>query len=181
MYTAYPCSASPFLDAVVPPQWQRDAPPRQEYPRGGNRHGQVPPPPQPPQRPGRPTGRDQVQYRPSSGPGGGRRKRNGILLGVTAVLLLFIIGLAVEGGKSGGAGNTSPTATASSCDVPNASPIIVLALKPPWETLVVTALVTDFGSMLFNTLWETAGISVRHLQRLDEPQLEHSAQQPSAD
>ena len=57
------------------------------------------------------------------------------------------------------------------CDVPNASPIIVLALKLPWETLVVTALVTGFGSMLFNTLWETAGISVRHLQRLDEPQL----------
>jgi MFS family permease len=40
--------------------------------------------------------------------------------------------------------------------VPNASPIILLALKLPWETLVVTALVTGFGNMLFNTLWETA-------------------------
>jgi MFS family permease len=39
--------------------------------------------------------------------------------------------------------------------VPNAAPIIVLALKLPWETLVVTALVTGFGNMLFNTLWET--------------------------
>jgi MFS family permease len=118
----------------------------------------------------------------------------------------------------------------------------VLALKLPWETLVVTALVTGFGNMLFNTLWETtlqqhippaslsrvsaydwfgsllcqplglalagvmaAGIgmsrtlwiaaavdlvavaailaapSVRHLQRLDGPQPEHSAQQPVAD
>jgi MFS family permease len=39
--------------------------------------------------------------------------------------------------------------------IPIASPIIVLALKLPWETLVVTALVTGFGNMLFNTLWET--------------------------
>ena len=36
-----------------------------------------------------------------------------------------------------------------------ALPIIVLALKLPWPTLVVTALVTGFGNMLFNTLWET--------------------------
>jgi MFS family permease len=118
----------------------------------------------------------------------------------------------------------------------------VLALKLPWETLVVTALVTGFGNMLFNTLWETtlqqhippaslsrvsaydwfgsllcqplglalAGVaaaalgmsrtlwiaaavdlaavvvilaapSVRNLKRLDEPQLEHRAQQPVAD
>jgi hypothetical protein len=39
--------------------------------------------------------------------------------------------------------------------VPNAAPIIVLALKLPWETLAVTTLVTGFGNMLFNTLWET--------------------------
>src|SRR6201994_29037 len=39
--------------------------------------------------------------------------------------------------------------------VPNAAPIMALALKLPWETLVVTALVTGFGNMLFNTLWET--------------------------
>jgi MFS family permease len=135
-----------------------------------------------------------------------------------------------------------PLLLASVAIVPNAAPIIVLALKLPWETLVVTALVTGFGNMLFNTLWETtlqqhvppaslsrvsaydwfgsllcqplglalagvvaAGIgmsrtlwiaavvdvvavaailaapSVRHLQRLDEPQLGHSAQQPVAD
>jgi MFS family permease len=39
--------------------------------------------------------------------------------------------------------------------VPNASPIVLLALKLPWQTLVVAALVTGFGNMLFNTLWET--------------------------
>jgi hypothetical protein len=135
-----------------------------------------------------------------------------------------------------------PLLLASVAVVPNAAPIIVLALKLPWQTLVVTALVTGFGNMLFNTLWETtlqqhippaslsrvsaydwfgsllceplglalagvaaAGIGmsrtlwiaaavdlaavaailaapgVRHLQRLGEPQLEHSAQQLAAD
>src|SRR6202042_2321706 len=44
---------------------------------------------------------------------------------------------------------------ASVAVLPNAAPIIALALKLPWETLVVTALVTGFGNMLFNTLWET--------------------------
>jgi MFS family permease len=39
--------------------------------------------------------------------------------------------------------------------IPNASPIIALALKLPWQALVVTALVTGFGNMLFNTLWDT--------------------------
>jgi MFS family permease len=125
---------------------------------------------------------------------------------------------------------------------PNAAAVIVLALKLPWQTLVVTALVTGFGNMLFNTLRETtlqqhippaslsrvsaydwfgsllgdpiglalAGVvaaaigmsrtlwiaaavdlvaiaamlaapSVRHLQRLDEPQPGQDAQQPVAD
>jgi MFS family permease len=39
--------------------------------------------------------------------------------------------------------------------VPNALPAILLALKLPWPILVVAALVTGFGNMLFNTLWET--------------------------
>jgi MFS family permease len=34
-------------------------------------------------------------------------------------------------------------------------PIILLALTLPWETLAVAELVTGFGNMLFNTLWET--------------------------
>jgi MFS family permease len=126
--------------------------------------------------------------------------------------------------------------------IPNAAPVIVLALQLPWQILIVTALVTGFGNMLFNTLWETtlqqhippaslsrvsaydwfgslfcdplglalAGVvaaaigmsrtlwiaaavvlvtvaamlaapSVRHLQRLDAPQLGPSAQQSVAD
>jgi len=39
--------------------------------------------------------------------------------------------------------------------IPNAAPMVVLALRLPWEILVITALVTGFGNMLFNTLWET--------------------------
>ena len=39
--------------------------------------------------------------------------------------------------------------------VPNALPAILLALKLPWPILVVAALITGFGNMLFNTLWET--------------------------
>jgi MFS family permease len=39
--------------------------------------------------------------------------------------------------------------------LPNAAPMIVLALRLPWQVLIVTALVTGFGNMLFNTLWET--------------------------
>jgi len=39
--------------------------------------------------------------------------------------------------------------------LPNAAPAIVLALRLPWQVLIVTALVTGFGNMLFNTLWET--------------------------
>lgn len=39
--------------------------------------------------------------------------------------------------------------------VPNAAPIILLALQLPWQTFVAAALVTGFGNMLFNTLWET--------------------------
>ena len=135
-----------------------------------------------------------------------------------------------------------PLLVGSIAVLPNAAPLIVLALKLPWQVLIVTALVTGFGNMVFNTLWETtlqqhippaslsrvsaydwfgsllcepigvalagvvaAGIgmsqtlwiaaavdlvavlvivaapSVRHLHRLDEPQLEHRAQLPVAD
>jgi MFS family permease len=39
--------------------------------------------------------------------------------------------------------------------LPNAAPSILLALELPWETYVPAALMTGFGNMLFNTLWET--------------------------
>jgi MFS family permease len=160
----------------------------------------------------------------------------------TAILVVSAIGALAAGATALRFKPRRPLLLASVAVVPNAAPIIVLALKLPWETLVVTALVTGFGNMLFNTLWETtlqqhippaslsrvsaydwfgsllcqplglalagvvaAGIgmsrtlwiaaavdlvavaailaapSVRHLQRLDGPQPEHSAQQPVAE
>jgi MFS family permease len=160
----------------------------------------------------------------------------------TAILVVSAIGALAAGATALRLKPRRPLLLGSFAVIPNAAPIIVLALKLPWETLVVTALVTGFGNMLFNTLWETtlqqhippaslsrvsaydwfgsvlcdplglalAGVlatgigmsrtlwiaaavdlvavaailavpSVRNLQRLDEPQLEHSAQQPVAD
>ena len=154
----------------------------------------------------------------------------------TAILVVSAIGALVAGVTALRLKPRHPLLLASIVVVPNTSPIILLALKLPWETLVVAALVTGFGNMLFNTLWETtlqqhippaslsrvsaydwfgsllldplglalagvlaAGIgmgrtlwiaaavdlvsvaamlaspSVRHLQRLDEPQIEHAS------
>ena len=159
----------------------------------------------------------------------------------TAILVVSAIGALAAGATALRLKPRRPLLLAVIAVVPNASPIIVLALKLPWEALVVTALVTGFGNMLFNTLWETtlqqhvppaslsrvsaydwfgsllgdplglalagvlaAGIgmsrtlwiaaavdllasaamlaapSVRHLQRLDEPQLGQGAQQSVA-
>ena len=160
----------------------------------------------------------------------------------TVILVVSAVGGLAAGAMALRIKPRRPLLLASIAVIPNASPIIVLALRLPWEILVVTALVTGFGNMLFNTLWETtlqqhippaslsrvsaydwfgsllcqplglalagvvaAGIgmsrtlwiaaaadlaavvailaapSVRHLKRLDEPHLEHSAQQPSVD
>jgi MFS family permease len=160
----------------------------------------------------------------------------------TAILVVSAIGALAADATALHLTPRRPLLLASIAVVPNAAPIIALALKLPWETLVVTALVTGFGNMLFNTLWETtlqqhippaslsrisaydwfgsllcdplgfalaavvaAGIgmsrtlwiaaavdlvavaatlaapSVRHLQRLNQPQPEHSAQQSVAD
>jgi MFS family permease len=160
----------------------------------------------------------------------------------TVILVVSAIGALAAGAAALRLKPRRPLLLAAIVVVPNVSPIIVLALKLPWETLVVTALVTGFGNMLFNTLWETtlqqhippaslsrvsaydwfgslfcdplglalAGVvaaaigmsrtlwiaaavvlvavaamlaapSVRHLQRLDEPQLEPGGQQSVAD
>ena len=160
----------------------------------------------------------------------------------TAILVVSAIGGLLAGATVLRVKPRRPLLVASVVLVPNAAPIILLALRLPWQTLVVTALVTGFGNMLFNTLWETtlqqhvppaslsrvsaydwfgsllcqplglalagvvaAGIgmsrtlwiaaaidllavaailaapSVRHLQRLGEPQLEQGAQQSVAD
>ncbi len=160
----------------------------------------------------------------------------------TVMLVVSAIGALVAGATALRFKPRRPLLMGTIAVVPNAAPMIVLALRLPWETLVVTALVTGFGNMLFNTLWETAlqqhipqaslsrvsaydwfgsllgdplglalagvvaaGIgmsrtlwiaaavdlagvaaklaspSVRHLQRLDEPQLGQDAQQSVAD
>ena len=73
----------------------------------------------------------------------------------TAILVVSAIGALAAGATALRLRPRHPLLLASIAVVPNASPIILLALKLPWETLVVTALVTGFGNMLFNTLWET--------------------------
>ena len=73
----------------------------------------------------------------------------------TAILVVSAIGALAAGATALRRKPRRPLLLASIAAVPHASPIIVLALKLPWETLVVTALLTGFGGMLFNTLWET--------------------------
>jgi MFS family permease len=73
----------------------------------------------------------------------------------TVILVVSAIGALVAGAAALRIKPRRPLLLGSIAVIPSASPIIVLALKLPWETLVVTALVTGFGNMLFNTLWET--------------------------
>jgi MFS family permease len=73
----------------------------------------------------------------------------------TAILIVSAIGALAAGATALRLKPRRPLLLASIAVVPNALPIILLALKLPWETLVVAALVTGFGNMLFNTLWET--------------------------
>jgi MFS family permease len=73
----------------------------------------------------------------------------------TAILVVSAIGALAAGATALRFKPRHPLLLGSVAVVPNAAPIIVLALELPWETLVVTALVTGFGNMLFNTLWET--------------------------
>ena len=74
----------------------------------------------------------------------------------TAILVVSALGALAAGATALRFTPRRPLLMASLAVVPTASPIIVLALRLPWETLVVTALVTGFGGMLFNTLWATA-------------------------
>ncbi len=73
----------------------------------------------------------------------------------TAILVVSSIGALAAGVTALRLKARRPLLLGSIAVVPNAAPIIVLALKLPWGALVVTALVTGFGNMLFNTLWET--------------------------
>ncbi len=73
----------------------------------------------------------------------------------TAILVVSAIGALAAGATALRLKPQRPLLLGCIVVIPNAAPIIVLALKLPWETLVVTGLVTGFGNMLFNTLWET--------------------------
>jgi MFS family permease len=73
----------------------------------------------------------------------------------TAILVISAIGALAAGATALRLKPRRPLLLATIAIVPNATPAIVLALKLPWEILLITALVTGFGNMLFNTLWET--------------------------
>ena len=73
----------------------------------------------------------------------------------TAILVVSAIGGLAAGATALRLRPRRPLLLASIAVVPNSAPMIVLALKLPWPVLIVTALVTGFGNMLFNTLWET--------------------------
>jgi MFS family permease len=73
----------------------------------------------------------------------------------TAILVISAIGALAAGATALRLKPRRPLLLATVAVVPNATPAIVLALQLPWEILLITALVTGFGNMLFNTLWET--------------------------
>lgn len=73
----------------------------------------------------------------------------------TAILVASAAGALVGGATALRIKPRRPLLAASVLILPNAVPIILLALQVPWATFVVAVLVTGFGNMLFNTLWET--------------------------
>jgi MFS family permease len=73
----------------------------------------------------------------------------------TVILVVEAIGALAAGATALRRKPRRPLLLGSIVCLPLASPMIVLALRLPWETLAVTGLVTGFGGMLFNTLWET--------------------------
>src|ERR1700677_698189 len=73
----------------------------------------------------------------------------------TVILVVSAIGALVAGATALRLKPRRPLLLGTIAVIPNAAPMIVLALRLPWPVLIVTALVTGFGNMLFNTLWET--------------------------
>jgi MFS family permease len=73
----------------------------------------------------------------------------------TTILVVSAIGGLVAGAAALRLRPRRPLLVGCIAVLPNSAPIIVLALKLPWQVLIVTALITGFGNMLFNTLWET--------------------------
>ncbi|HZD88374.1 MAG TPA: MFS transporter [Gaiellaceae bacterium] len=73
----------------------------------------------------------------------------------TAILVASAVGALAAGATALRIKPRLPLLVASLVVAPNAVPLVLLALRLPWETLVVAELATGFGNMLFNTLWET--------------------------
>ena len=74
----------------------------------------------------------------------------------TAILVVSAAGALIGGATVLRVRPRRPLLAACFATVPNALPLILLALRFPWETFVAAALLTGFGNMVFNTLWETA-------------------------
>ena len=91
----------------------------------------------------------------------------------TTILVVSAIGGLVAGAAALRLRPQRPLLVGCIAVLPNSAPIIVLALKLPWQVLIVTALVTGFGNMLFNTLWETTlqqhipGVSLSRVSAYD--------------
>jgi len=73
----------------------------------------------------------------------------------TAILVVSAAGALIGGATVLRVKPRRPLLAACLVVLPNALPLVFLALRFPWETLVAAALVTGFGNMVFNTLWET--------------------------
>jgi MFS family permease len=74
----------------------------------------------------------------------------------TAILVVGAAGALIGGATALRIKPKRPLFVACLVIVPNVTPMILLALRLPWETFVIASFVTGFGNMLFNTLWETA-------------------------
>ena len=73
----------------------------------------------------------------------------------TMILVVWAAGGLIAGAMALRIKPRRPLLLGAAVAVPHAAPIILLALQLPWQTFVAAALVTGFGEMLFNTLWET--------------------------
>src|SRR5215471_12362012 len=74
----------------------------------------------------------------------------------TVILIVWAAGALVAGATMLRIKPRRPMLLAAVAAIPHAAPIILLALQLPWQTIAAAALVTGFGEMLFNTLWETS-------------------------
>ena len=74
----------------------------------------------------------------------------------SAILIAGAVGALVAGATALRIKPQRPLLVACIVLVPSVAPLALLALRLPWETFVIAELLTGFGYMLFNTLWETS-------------------------